>query len=338
MLPASGAVGLLFAVVLLSGVQPINGGEAGPAFLPETRHDFGIVRQGAKVTHGFLLRNRRETPLAIERLEFSRPGMTARFPAEIPAGGEGTITVNWDTAQVRGKVESEAVAHLGDPAQSHVVLVLKAVVRPGVEVLPYAAVFVSVFAGDSAERSLTIVNNDEQPLTITRVEAAGPHCTARLASVETGKLYHITVVVPAGIPPGRYRELVYVETDHPARSRLTIPVNLFVKAEVYANPEAVDFGVVPLGQLEKTPGLLQLLTQTVMVKKRQGEFAITKIASDLAFVTVKQTPDVSSSAFRLDFGLAPQRLRPGRIEGTIRVMTDDGKFPEVLIPVRGELK
>jgi len=107
---------------------------------------------------------------------------------------------------------------------------------------------------------------------------------------------------------------------------------------VYANPEAVDFGVVPLGQLEKAPGLLQLLTQTVMVKKRQGQFAITKIASDLAFVTVKQTPAVSSSAFRLDFGLVSQRLRPGRIEGTIRVMTNDGEFPEVLIPVRGELK
>jgi len=126
LLPASGAVGLLFSVILLSGVQPINGGEAGPAFLPETRHDFGIVRQGAEVMHGFLLQNRRETPLAIERLEFSRQGMTARFPAEIPAGGDGTITVTWDTAQVRGKVESEAVAHLGDPAQSHIALVLEA--------------------------------------------------------------------------------------------------------------------------------------------------------------------------------------------------------------------
>src|SRR3989442_1401261 len=68
LLPASGAVGLLFSVILLSGVQPINGGEAGPAFLPETRHDFGVVRQGAEVMHGFLLQNRRETPLAIERL------------------------------------------------------------------------------------------------------------------------------------------------------------------------------------------------------------------------------------------------------------------------------
>src|SRR5438552_10337197 len=48
LLPASGAVGLLFAVVLLSAVQPINGGEAGPAFLPETRHDFGIVRQAPR--------------------------------------------------------------------------------------------------------------------------------------------------------------------------------------------------------------------------------------------------------------------------------------------------
>src|SRR2546427_12587325 len=92
---------LLFPVVVLSGTRPIGLGEAGPAFLPETRHDFGIVRQGARVTHGFLVRNRGETPLAIEGLEFCRPGMTARFPVEIPAAGEGPVQVRWDTAQWR---------------------------------------------------------------------------------------------------------------------------------------------------------------------------------------------------------------------------------------------
>ena len=264
--------------------------------------------------------------------------MTARFPAVVPAGGEGTITVSWDTGQVRGNVESEAVAYLGDPAQPPVRLLLTAIVKPGVEVLPYPAVFVSVFAGDSAERSLTIVNNDEQPLTITRVEAAGPHSKARVEMEETGKRYRIIVVVPTGVPPGRYREQVYVETDHPARSRLTIPVNVFVKAEVYANPEAVDFGVVPLSHLEKEPGLVQLLIQTVMIKKRGGPFEIKKISSDLVSVDVRQTPSARSSAFRLDVGLVPERLRSGPIGGTIRVTTDDAEFPEILIPVRGELK
>src|SRR2546426_3186772 len=103
LLPTSGAVGLLISVILLSGVQPINGGEAGPAFLPETRHDFGIVRQGAEGMDGFLLQNRRETPLAIERLGVSRQGVTARFPAEIPAGGGGNITSSLGTGPVRGE-------------------------------------------------------------------------------------------------------------------------------------------------------------------------------------------------------------------------------------------
>jgi hypothetical protein len=319
-------------------VRALDGGEAGPAFLPETHHDFGTIRQGVTARHGFVIRNRGDRPLVIERLEFSRPGMTARFPAAVPAGGEGTITVSWDTSQARGQVESEAVANLGDPTQARVRLVLTAIVKPGVEVLPYPAVFVSVFAGDSAERSLVIVNNDEQPLTITGVEAAGPHCRARVETEETGKRYRIIVVVPAGVPAGRYREQVFVETDHPERSRLTIPVNVFVKAEVYANPEAVDFGVVPLAHLAKEPGVLQLLTQTVMVKKRAGPFAIEKISSDLVSVDVRQTPAARSSAFRLDVGLVRQRLRPGPIAGTIRVTTDDAEFPEILIPVRGELK
>src|SRR5262245_15356006 len=331
-------VGLLVSLALCFGVRPLHGEESEPAFISETRHDFGVVRQGDKVTHGFLLRNRGESPLVIERVEFSRPGMTARFPAAVPVGGEGTIAVTWDTAAARGDLESEAVAYLGGPAQTPVHLVLMAVVKPDVEVLPYPAVFVSVFAGDSAEHSLTIVNNDEQPLTITRLEAAGPHSNARVETEEAGKRYRLIVVVPAEVPPGRYREQLLVETDHPTRSRLTIPVNIFVKAEVYANPEVVDFGVVPLAHLQKEPGLLQGLTRAVMVKKRSGPFAITKISSDLAALDVQQTPAAKSSAFRLDVGLVPQQLRPGKIGGTIRVVTDDAKFPEILIPVRGELK
>src|SRR2546425_8205688 len=65
LLPASGAVGLLFSVILLSGVQPINGGGGRPGLLPGTPHDFGVVRQSAPGMHWFLLPNPRETPPAI---------------------------------------------------------------------------------------------------------------------------------------------------------------------------------------------------------------------------------------------------------------------------------
>jgi hypothetical protein len=56
-------------------------------------------------------------------------------------------------------------------------------------------------------------------------------------------------------------------------------MNFLVEADVLANPEAVDFGAVSLSQLEKAPGFSQLLTQTVMAKKRKGQFAIKKMTA-----------------------------------------------------------
>jgi hypothetical protein len=88
------------------------------------------------------------------------------------------------------------------------------------------------------------VNHEDRPLAITRVEGGGRSFTAALRTLEPGKVYDLRVEVPAGAPPGRYEDTVYLGTDHPTRSRIPIAVNVFVKTDVYANPEAVDFGTV----------------------------------------------------------------------------------------------
>src|SRR3989442_13391615 len=72
LLPASGAVGLLFSVILLSGVQPINGGGARAALPPETRPEFRVVKPRAQGIPGCPLQNRRERPLPIRRREAFR--------------------------------------------------------------------------------------------------------------------------------------------------------------------------------------------------------------------------------------------------------------------------
>jgi len=98
--------------------------------------------------------------------------------------------------------------------------------------------------GESAERHVRIVNHEDRPLAITRVEGGGRFFTAAMRTLEPGKVHDLRVEVPAGAPPGRYEDTVYLGTDHPTRSRIPIAVNVFVKTEVYANPEAVDFGTV----------------------------------------------------------------------------------------------
>jgi hypothetical protein len=76
----------------------------------------------------------------------------------------------------------------------------------------------------------------------------------------------------------------------------------------------------------------------VLVKKRQGDFEIKSVTSDMPFFRIRQEPASRSGTFRIDIILDRDKLRPGKMQGSLRIRTDDTEFPELLVPVRGELR
>jgi len=51
-----------------------------------------------------------------------------------------------------------------------------------------------------------------------------------------------------------------------------------------------------------------------------------------------QTPKGESNTFRVDVALSTAPLHPGSFAGNIRVRTDDAAFPELTVPVSGEIR
>lgn len=312
--------------------------ESSAVFLSETTHSFGTVMQGETINHAFVIRNAGSAPLKIARMELSELGMTARVTPLIPPGQEGKVTVKWDTLRVKGELTGEVVVYLDDPAQPPIVLLLKGVVKPPLEIVPSRAVFLSLFKGESAESTVTIVNNETRPLTITRLEARGQHFVANFHTVESGKIYQIVVKVLPDTPPGRYLEGLDVYTDNPQRAQIKMAVNVLVKENLYTFPDVVDFGTVSLAQLAKTPSILKVLTQTLLVKKREGEFEITGVTTTVPFLRIHLEPAGKSGTFRIDVSLVQGEVRPGKLDGSLRIKTTEGDFPELVIPVQGEFR
>jgi hypothetical protein len=84
---------------------------------------------------------------------------------------------------------------------------------------------------------------------------------------------------------------------------------------------------------------MDFLTQTFMVKKREGQFEIKSLESDLPFLSLTRSPGTGgSTGFRIDVGMRSAMLRPGKIKGTIHIQTDDTRFPELTIPVSAEVR
>ena len=281
-------------VVVLCICAPTYG--AGTAVFPEQTYDFGTVKQGEIVTHVFPVRNEGVTPVTIERVELAMPGVTARFRPHITAGGEGKITLQWDTSHVTGEMEEEAIVHFDGASQPMATLLVKVVVKPPLELLPFPAIFLSAFQGEKNEGRLRIVNNEEKPVAISLAQPAGNHFTASLSTVEPGKVYEVTVLIAATASPGRYDEQLALATSDPKLGRITVPVHLFVKPDLYANPDVADFGQVSADELRKNPARRELLTQTFLVKKREGSFAIARVRSTVEGLDVRIDPQNGKSS------------------------------------------
>ena len=314
--------------------------ESPRAIVERASHDFGNAEQGAKLVHRFTIRNAGSSPLTVTQMSMSMRGMTARVTPTILPGNEGTLTVEWDTARAKGSVEGKAVLEVNDPVSPQLSFVLTAVVKQAVDFLPYQAVFASVYQGEPGSRTIRVVNNQEQPLAISRLEQLGEHFEASIKPVESGRVYELQVTVPGTVQPGRYTEAVFLYTDDPKVPRHMVPVNIIVKPDLSASPDAVDFGQVSLKELARNPSSADLLRQTLIVRKGSGKFSITALSSDVPGVTALQSPEgsTSSDAFRIDVVLVADRLQAGPINGSIRIRTNDQRIPEIIVPVRGVIE
>jgi hypothetical protein len=328
---------LIFVTLLYPYVVAQSVESAGVNF-PEAAYDFGTVKQGSKIVHSFTVKNTTATPLTIRSVELSMPGMHARFAPAVAPNAEGRVTIEWDTAHVSGEIAGEATILFADDSQPSATLQLKGVVRPPLDIQPLPAVFLSVFRGEDNESRLRIVNNEAEPAAISISVAAGKHFIASLTTIEPGRVYELVARVPAAVLPGRYDEELSLSTDNPKLGSVNIPVHVFVKPDLYANPEAIDFGRVSVEDLRKNPQSRELSTQTFLVKKREGEFEIKKVSSDLPGLEVrKDPPHGKSSTYRIDVALNPQKIPAGKLDGFVEIETNDRDLHVIKVPVTGRV-
>jgi hypothetical protein len=322
----------VFLILVALCSAPVHAEPPAPrGIVANDTYDFGSVSQGAPVRHAFIFKNTGEAPLRITGANLSMPALTVRIaPVEIPAQGEGAATVQLDTARVAGAIEGNVQLEWNDLTRPVASLTLKGYVVPRIAIEPMPAVFLSAFSAEPAEQSLTIRNNEAQPLAITSVEHS-PRLSVSVAELEPGKVFMLTARSVNGVPAGRYEESLTLVTDKPEIKRISVPVYLWVKPDVYANPENIDFGTLRVEDVQHSS------VATVFLKGRGAAFNITAIVCDSSALDVTQSPVGSSNSFQIEVRLRPEALRRGSLDGKIRVMTTDPRFPEVVIPYSGTL-
>lgn len=299
--------------------------------------DFGTVKAGTVVTQTFPV-SRPAPGASVVRVDLSQPGMTARLASTGEDDDHLALRITLNTTLLEGHVESAATIHWADPSQAPVRFTVTGTVTPVIAVQPFAAVFFSLYQDEEGERTIKIVNRDDRPLDISRLEPVGKHFTAAVRTVVEGQEYEVVVRVSPGTELGRFQEGLIVHTNQPTRPEVPIAVNVLVKPDLYASPEVIDFGQLNLEELRQTPTLREVLTQAVGIKRRRGPFVVRSIETDVSGLDVAVSPSGPTDIFRMDVTVIPDRIERGAVNGTIRLRTDDPTFPEIVVPVRGEVR
>lgn len=327
---------LILALVTLAKVTPAAWAEEGvpKAAVDTTTHDFGPVQRGTVVTRSFVIRNAGTAPLLIESMQFSTPGMRARVTSTIEPGASAALEVSWDTSHYTRDAEGQALLMLNDPDLPRLVLTLSGFVVSPIDVEPVPAFYLSQFQGESSTQTVTIRNNQDRLVRVTGTERQGDSFTLAVDTVERGRVYAVTATASPDVAPGAYRESALVFTDDPERPKIRLDVNLLVKRDIHASVEAIDMGQFRIASIRANPSLLDLLRQTVILESRSAGMRITKIESDLPFVTLRHEPDGPAQRFRIDAGLDPKMLSAGEYSGIVRVHTSSKAVPVVTLPIK----
>ncbi len=100
--------------------EGINNNEKMPVIsFEKDKHDFGRLSKGEMVSYSFKFRNTGDAPLVVSECKASCGCTVADFPKnEIAPGGEGFITVSFNSAQKRGQqIQTVTVGSNAQPSR-----------------------------------------------------------------------------------------------------------------------------------------------------------------------------------------------------------------------------
>ena len=254
----------LAAIFVAPGVsaQPVVGGQA-RIESPVKLFNFGKVIAGALVEHDFLLRNRGEGELVLQRIVPACGCTTAAVPEPIAPGQEGVLRIAFDSAGFSGAVSKSIRVFSNDPSQPYLDLALEGEVSADVLVNPPWIRFNEVVRGQASGQRIEDLRLEVAPgsaISLGTVKVFSPY----LAVVEVSgsdKVKHLQVKLDPEAPLGELRDRVTVQiigagTPRPA---LKIPVFVSVVDSLKLEPRVVSFGVVqgeaPLVRLAKLRSL-----------------------------------------------------------------------------------
>ena len=314
--------------------------------------DYGTIPKGEKLDWSFVVKNTGDADLQIIA---AKPGCgctVADFDKVIKPGETGKVTAHVDTTAFAGPIAKSVTLETNDPTTPTSQLTIHAVVKPYVEAFPAGFVRFNLLQGDADSQTVTIYSDEDDPFQITSVETPAPEpgkdpwIKASFEKItnegdlapNVGKpgqnQYKVKITV--GGPDARVgplAEKVRIVTNSKHQPEYLVSIAGVIRPPFRVEPTAMNFG-------EVTPADVAA-TRMVIVHsnnmKTPESFIVSKVESSNSAVVTSVKPTANKGEYEVTLQIAKD-AKPGDVDGTVKIFTNDKVIPVVTVPMRATIK
>ncbi|MGB8990907.1 MAG: DUF1573 domain-containing protein [Desulfobaccales bacterium] len=162
--------------------------------LPEKSHDFAKVSEDQTLTYKFAILNTGNAPLKIIDVDPDCACTVAKHDPSIPPGGRGAITLTIKPFSVLNEFHKETKVTTNDPEHPEVVLTLKGVSEPIIDIQPSHIVRLKGDPTQDVQTQLRLISHLPTPWNITYFQNSLPDkIDVTLKTEEPGKVYVLEI-------------------------------------------------------------------------------------------------------------------------------------------------
>jgi len=314
-----------------------GGAKAPKLDVPEKVKDFGTVPQGETIRATFKLVNEGAAKLEVKAVRPTCGCTVAEFDREVAPGRAGLVKAKVDTSAFTGPITKSILVLTNDPETPTVSLVVKANVKPYLEVLPRPIVRFNTVRGEAIEREVKVVTDDSVDFKITKATASVPYITAAVHPLSGDELvagkykvqYGVKLTLAEDAPIGAINATVMLHTTHPHAKTLTIKAFGVVRSLLHVTPSNIQFGSV---EAKFKPG-----RNVIIVNNRSEPVKITGAEVDDPAFTAEVKPIEEGKRYQVTVTVKAD-AKAGARSTTLHIHTTDPQHKELKIPIRASIK
>jgi len=260
----------------------------------------------------------------------------ARFDRTVPAGGEGTITLEVKTKGYEGNFHKTALVFTNDPKNPEITIGMKGRVWAPIHLNP-KYISLTGISGEKIEKVLRMRGEMQEPLIVKVASVSIPDkVEVELTEIEKGRSWDLRVENRVKTKAS-YKGQVELTTNYPEKPEIVVPIYGGVRAIIQVRPESLSFGRVSeerLEELKRTGGFMSRPLMVVLNRGNDLEILKVELEKSLFKIVTRQTQHGRRSQLLVEPIL--DKLTKGVNEDRLKIYTN---YPEheTIVPISLEV-